>query len=502
MTDWGHPRGWTETSLGDVVSVVRRREDPKTYPAMPFIGMEHVEPHTMRIIATVPACNMKSAATHFVPGDVLYGRLRPYLNKVVSPRFEGLASAEFIPLTPASGIATDFIRFLLNSADFVEFASNLDEGDRPRADWEGISEFRFLLPPSSEQLRILDALESYLTRLDAAVANLERAQTKLEAYRASVLKAAVEGRLVPTEADLARAEHRDYEPADVLLKRVVAQRRCSEDAEFAKNPRRIGARKGRHQEPTVFDTGILAELPDGWCWTTVGQLAEVSGGLTKNSDRERYSNKIPYLRVANVYANSLALDEIKEIGVSGAELQRVLLEAGDLLIVEGNGSVGQIGRVAIWDGSIAPMVHQNHLIKARFLIAPTHRWTLTWLLSPGGRRMIEQAASSTSGLHTLSISKVGSLAVPLPPANEQERILERLDSAMSLVDANESTVEKTRKCSRRLQQGILKWAFEGRLVDQDPSDVSAEKLLASFRAERAVMTSARNFRRHGRVATR
>src|SRR5688572_13686525 len=134
------PHGWTKASLEEVGEVVRPRADPQMNPDMPFIGMENVEPHTMRILGTVPASAMKSSATRFFPGDVLYGRLRPYLNKVVTPKFEGLASAEFIPITPNCSITADFLRLRLNAADFVAFTSRLDEGDRPRVDWSGIAE--------------------------------------------------------------------------------------------------------------------------------------------------------------------------------------------------------------------------------------------------------------------------------------------------------------------------------------------------------------------------
>jgi type I restriction enzyme S subunit len=194
--------------------------------------------------------------------------------------------------------------------------------------------------------------------------------------------------------------------------------------------------------------------------------------------------------VANVYANRLALDEVKEIAVDDGELPRLLLQRGDLLVVEGNGSVDQIGRVALWDGSIDPVVHQNHLIKVRFGRSPLERWVLTWLLSPSGRVAIERVASSTSGLHTLSISKVQSLPVPLPPENEQVRVLETVDQLLSIVDASADGLDAGLRRCRRLRQTVLRSAFEGKLVDQDPADEPADVLLARIHAERASATPA------------
>ena len=102
-------------SLGDVVRPNRPRVKPETMPDAPFIGMEHVEAHTMKLLGTVPAATMKSSAVHFKPGDVLYGRLRPYLNKVFRPTFEGLCSAEFIVLPENERIHGRYLQYFLNS---------------------------------------------------------------------------------------------------------------------------------------------------------------------------------------------------------------------------------------------------------------------------------------------------------------------------------------------------------------------------------------------------
>src|SRR5216683_2673070 len=220
------PRGWARVRLRDVVRPVRPKVLPSDFPNLRFVGMEHIEAQTTRLLATVEASSMKSSAVHFQPGDILYGRLRPYLNKVHFSEFAGLCSAEFIVLTPYAGIDARFIRSLLNSWPFVSFASGLNAGiDRPRVDFEGITCYELAIPPSAEQRRIVEKIDSLLSKLDAAGAALKRARANLKRYRASVLKAAIEGRLVPTEAELARKEGRDFEPASVLLDLILDERR-------------------------------------------------------------------------------------------------------------------------------------------------------------------------------------------------------------------------------------------------------------------------------------
>jgi type I restriction enzyme S subunit len=270
------------------------------------------------------------------------------------------------------------------------------------------------LAPLPEQERIVAKIEELFTQLEAGTVALERVQAGLKRYKASVLKAAVEGKL------------------------------------------------GIQNDE--FRTQDDGQLPAGWKWATLGEIGKVSGGLTKNSKRNALKKKLPYLRVANVYANELNLDEVSEIGVEENEIQRVLLQKGDLLVVEGNGSPDQVGRVALWNGSISPCLHQNHIIKVRFEPTEIAEYVLYWLLSQGGREQINSVSSSTSGLYTLSLSKVSNLKVPLPPLEEQRQIVAEVERRLSLAAGVESTLAASLSRAGWLRQSILKSAFEGRLV--------------------------------------
>jgi type I restriction enzyme S subunit len=402
-------------------------------------------------------------------------------------------------------VSTRWLSSFLNAPDFRLAIHRLQSGStRKRISRKNLCKLEIPVPPTGEQHRIVEAIDSYLTRLDDAMASLERVQRNLKRYRASVLQAAVEGRLVPTEAELARAEGRDYEPASVLLERILAERRRRwEEAELAKRKARSKTPKddrwkAKYQEPATPESPDLMQLPEGWCWSSIDQLGDVTGGLTQNAKRALLPLQLPFLRVANVYANELRLDDVKTIGVEESELSRVRLAAGDLLVVEGNGSIEQIGRVALWDASIDPCLHQNHLIKVRFSPIQLAAWCLCWLLSPTGRAVVELAASSTSGLHTLSLSKVGQMPVPLPPLAEQARVAEEVDRLTTLARAATRELAAGEARCERLRQSILKWAFEGKLVDQEPSDEPASVLLERIRAERAAATTPRRKRKGGR----
>lgn len=159
---------------------------------------------------------------------------------------------------------------------------------------------------------------------------------------------------------------------------------------------------------------------DNWSVETLESIADVQGGLTKNKKRGKHELQLPYLRVANVLQGKLDLSEMLSIGLTEAERDKTLLQAGDMLFVEGNGSRDQIGRSAIWDGSIGSCVHQNHLIRARLNERVLPVFALAYFSSPAGRDQIVAKAVSTSGLFTLSTGKIKALEIPVPPLTLQQ----------------------------------------------------------------------------------
>ena len=187
-----------------------------------------------------------------------------------------------------------YLKYFLNQVEFASFATRLNTGDRPRVDFEQLRDFLFPLAPLSEQRRIVAEIEKQFTRLDASEAALKRVQANLKRYRASVLKAACEGKLVPTEAELAQAEGRDYEPADQLLKRILSERRARWEAQ---------GKKGKYKEPVAPDLSDLPKLPEGWVWATVDQLASrIQYGTSSKANSD--ASGIPVLRMGNIRTES------------------------------------------------------------------------------------------------------------------------------------------------------------------------------------------------------
>jgi type I restriction enzyme, S subunit len=351
------------------------------------------------------------------------------------------------------------------------------------------------LAPLGEQGLIVAEIEKQFTRLDAAVAALKRTQTNLRRYRAAVLKAACEGGLVPTEAELARREGRSYETAAVLLERILVERRSRWETYHRTKLGASGKElsdnwKTKYPNPEEPDVEGLPPLPEGWTWATLSQLSEIQGGIQKQPSRKPIQNSYPFLRVANVLRGRLDLSDVHQIELFKGELERLRLEAGDLLIVEGNGSPAEIGRTAIWSGAIDNCVHQNHIIRSRLLGGVLPAYVAAYWNCPMGASRVLKVASSTSGLYTLSVSKVGRIPVPLPPLAEQQRIVAETERRLSVTDELDSQVEANAKRSERLRQSVLKSAYEGKLVTQNPNEEPASVLLERIRVEKEIVVKA------------
>ena len=162
--------------------------------------------------------------------------------------------------------------------------------------------------------------------------------------------------------------------------------------------------------------------PMGWDEATIDDVASVQGGLSLSSKRKKNPIEMPYLRVANVFRNYLDLKEIKTIKATQKECEKTLLSIGDILIVEGHGNKNEIGRCAIWDGSIEECLHQNHLIRVRVgSDKATPEYVSYYINSQGGRLQMLRSGRTTSGLNTISMSKVKSTKLFLPSKNLQNK---------------------------------------------------------------------------------
>ena len=235
-------------------------------------------------------------------------------------------------------------------------------------------------------------------------------------------------------ATFLQVSKRDIASLDVPLPPLAEQKRIARILDAA-DALRAKRREALAQLDTLLQSTFLDMFGDpvtnpmGWKVTTVERIGSTQGGLQVTSKRRSLPIERPYLRVANVFRGYLELDELKTIRLTEAEELRTSLECEDILIVEGHGNKEEIGRCARWDGSIAQCVHQNHLIRLRCdRSKASPLYVENYINSPGGRKSLTGTSRTTSGLNTISVSKVRNSEIQLPPVDLQHRFAAIVDS--------------------------------------------------------------------------
>lgn len=507
------PAGWALAKIGDLIPkeglfvdgdwVESKDQDPDgdvRLIQLADIGDGTFIDKSARFLTTDKAVELN--CTFLKKGDLLIARMPEPLGRCCIFPLPG--EEQFVTVVDVCAVRLSdtsanpkYIMHLINSPHTRTKIGALQSGStRKRISPKNLATIKLPIPPRNEQDRIVSKIEELFSELDKGIESLKTARDELKVYRQSVLKYSFEGRLT---AQWRKENKEKLETADQLLERIKREREARyrqqlEDWTAAiqdwETEGKQGKKPSKPRAPStitlIADEIVerLPRLPEGWAWFRLGHIAEISGGLTKNQKRNSLPRKMRYLRVANVYADSVLADDIYEIGVTEEEARKVKLQSGDLLIVEGNGSIDQIGRVAVWADEVPECGHQNHLIRARLEANADPRFLLNFLLSPLGRDLIIEEASSTSGLHTLSISKVSNLIVPVASAGEEIAVLSQIGEKLSKVDGVLKEIEVELARSEALRQSILRKAFSGQLVAQDPNDEPATVLLARIRGER------------------
>ena len=508
------PDGWLRVSLGETADIVRGISFPKDARKLsPQQG--HVAclrtANVQRDVEWddlwfVPEEYVKAESRYVQPLDILISvsnslELVGKVAQVATPPHKSTLGAFISLLRPSSQLDAKFYYYEMASPEVqsgIRYSASTTT-NISNISSSKLSEIALNIPPLAEQRRIVAEIETQFTRLDASVAALRRAQANLRRYRASVLKDACEGRLVPTEAELARSDGRDYEPAGILLERILAERRARWESQEK--------RRGKYKEPSAPDTSALPELPEGWMWASLEAISELKGGVTKGQryKDEQTLREVPYLRVANVQRGFLDLKHISTIETSQVNIDQLRLIPGDVLFTEG-GDRDKLGRGWVWKGEIEECIHQNHVFRARPFPSSVIPEFASWWGNSFGQDFFSKFGKQTTNLASINLTVLSQFPIPLPPLAEQQRIVAEVERRLSVIQQTEATVEASLARAERLRQSILKQAFSGRLVPQDPDDEPASVLLERIRAEREAeaqaQASASRSGKSGRRSTR
>ena len=427
------PDSWEWVRLGNISSYAETKQKVNATSADPSIwglDLEDIEKGG-RLLEHKTVGERKAVGdkTVFTKGDVLYSKLRPYLLKILVAPDDGICTPEIVPFRVYGGIDPNYIVNYLKSPYVDNLINSITYGVKmPRVGTETMTSLLVPVPPLEEQQHIvekIDEVASAVSAYDVAYQKTETLNSAFpEALKKSILQEAVQGKLVPQDPS--------DEPAEALLERIRAekQRLIKEDKiKKDKHESVIFRRDNSHYEKLdgverCIDDELPFEIPDSWEWVRLGTVFQHNTGKALNASN-RDGEKLTYITTSNLYWDRFVLENLKTMPFTDSEVDKCTVQQGDLLVCEG----GDIGRAAIWE-SDEPMRIQNHIHRLRAYVPVCTRFFYHLFYLYKGAGWIGGKGIAIQGL---SSNAIHNLLFPLPPLHEQERIVNAIDTALSVV---------------------------------------------------------------------
>ena len=448
-------RRWT--TMGDIAEVVGGGT-PRTNDSTNFEGGDiswitpadlsgYTEKYISHGSRFITRKGLDSSSARLLPAGAVLFTSRAPIGYVAIARNPIATNQGFKSFVLKDGVLPDYVYWWLKGSK--QRAESLASGTT-FLELSGANAKKIPIPivPLEHQRTIVAEIEKQFSRLDEAVANLKRVKANLKRYKAAVLKAAVEGRLVPTEAELARREGRSYETGAQLLQRILETRRSRWKG------------RGKYKEPATPDTADLPELPDGWTWASLGQLTSkiTSGSRDWSQYYARGTGIFVLARNVRPFNPDFSVEQFVDPPSSDSSCDRSRIQDGDLLATIVGANAGQICLVAK-----AP--RDAYVCQSVALIRPVLLGTGAhlnyWLNSAeNGQRYLEQCMYGQGRPH-LSFEQLMAAPIALPPLTEQQRIVAEVDRRLSLLHETATQVGVNLQRAERLRQSILSSAFAG-----------------------------------------
>lgn len=479
------PESWVIGTVADIYDSVKGSVDPMDSEILPYIGLEHLSKGG-GIESIGSSENLQSIKTGFQSGDVLYGKLRPYLNKHAVVDFAGVCSTDIIVFRTKGEYPARFLDYFFGLPSVIQRTSEQSKGiNLPRVNTSIISALEIPIPPVKEAARIVAKLDKAMQRVEASQERLEKLPGLLKQFRQAVLAAAISGRLTETW----RAENPQSETGADLLTQIRAERRAQwEEKQLAKMKGKQhtlnDSWKQKYEEPAEPDTSELPELPEGWVWTGFPHVAALEPNALKAGPFGSALKKDFYTSTGyKIYGQEQVIKQDPYYGDYFIDEKRFKtlsscrVKPGDILI----SLVGTIGKALVLPSDILPGIINPRLVKLSLdkkTIVP--EYAKIYIDSPSVKDYL-QLVSHGGTMDVLNLSILKELPLPLPSFAEQQEIVRQVNHYFTLADALEDRFEQAAALVEQLPQVLLAKAFSGQLVPQDPNDEPASVLLERLR---------------------
>lgn len=449
------PRGWQALPLGHLVSPVKNRIDPASVDGE-YIGLEHIEPVTMKRIGTGHTSDVRSSLTPFKEGDVLYSKMRPYLNKVYLAVANGYCSNEFLVFPKSNKIVSKYVAYFLNSNSFVKYAMQFASGDRPRVRFSDLQTCLVPLPRLDEQAKIVEELDKQFSRLDTSVLGLSQLSGQIEKFERSILEVAFCGKLVTGENSMSVTQYLDNLPK--------------------------GKAYTVKSQFEGFSNEELPELPDNWAWCRTTDICECieNGNTPKAHLMHQGGGEIPYFKVYNLSFNGLINFDYKPTYISRSThnniLSRSKLIPGDVLI----NIVGPpLGKVSLVPDKFPESNTNQAVVMFRAKPNVHCRYIMYALMCPSIMTRMTRLAKATAGQYNISLSMCRSLPIPVAPKSVQDEVVSILDDWFDVAHSVSNVIRVSQTRVLRLRQCLLTSAFSGYMTAGMPFPQSESMLVTT-----------------------
>ena len=507
------PKNWVKTSIGAIYDVIGGGT-PSTSIAKywggdtPWITSADIDGvREIKVIRYVTQKGIQKSTTNKVPNRTLLVVTRVGLGKIAisdkpicfSQDLQGLVQRLDL-IFPEYSLF--YLSFELQRLKFEGRGTTISGITKKQ-----LKDTGFPLPPYQEQRRIVAKIEELFSELDKGIESLKTARRQLEVYRQSVLKHAFEGKLTAQW----RKENKDkLEKPEQLLARIRQERSARYERQLQEwkaavkgwdgkgKPGKKPAKLKEISQLSLAEMEILPSLPGGWSYLHLGLVInEPKYGTSKKCDYNYEGTGV--LRIPNVVRGVVDASDLKGAHFEEDEKRTYALRNGDILVIRSNGSISIVGKCAIISKSEEQYLYAGYLICLRSNpVALLPDYLAALLSSHLLRTQIEHKAKSTSGVNNINSGEIQSLIVPLCNLSEQEVVVERLSASLSAIDAIEAEIDNQLLKADAFRQSVLKKAFTGQLVAQEPNDEPASVLLDRIKVEREQASKSREITKRTR----
>lgn len=479
---WPVPESWAWSRMGKIASVIGggtpRTNVSANYEGgdIPWITPADLSGYTEKFISrgarNITSRGLASSSARMLPaGTVLFSSRAP-IGYVAIAEQAVCTNQGFKSFVLAEGLDPSYVYYYLHRAR--EIARSMASGTTfLELSGAKAAEIPIPIPPLPEQRRIVAEIETQFTRLDAAVAALERARANLKRYRAAVIQAACTGALVKPESEIALSEGREFESATQLLSRAINGILPSSQIEF------------------VSRSTSSHGLPNGWAMVPLSALLREPLRNGHSAKASASGDGIRTLTLTAVTNREFSMRNTKLTVAAASRVENLWLEPGDIFVERSN-TPELVGTAALFQGDSRFAIFPDLLIRVRVVSGISPRYVELVLMTERSRRFFQQRAQGIAGsMPKIDQTTVSNVPIPLPPLAEQHRIVGEIDRQLSVVDALDSAIDAGLMRASRLRQSILRKAFAGELVSQDPEDEPATVLLERMRVERSAPSPAK-----------